>query len=207
MTAPFPVAADSVIELDQDARLWCWDGPVLPCPDLISRLRDRLPWEQPSIRLFGHWHPIPRLQCWCADAGADYRYSGRQLPRTDWTPELSALRSMTSAMTGKPFNSVLVNLYRDGRDSMGWHADDEPELGPTPWIASWTFGAPRDFVLRRKGETRISHSMRLQHGQLLLMSPAVQHCWQHALPRRTRVAGDRMNLTFRYVQPGSGRSE
>jgi alkylated DNA repair dioxygenase AlkB len=199
----FPVTADRVIELDEDARLWCWQRPALPCHDLMSRLRTNLPWEQPSLRLFGRWHPIPRLQCWCADAGADYRYSGRQLPRTDWTRELAALRSTTSAITGKTFNSVLANLYRDGHDSMGWHADDEPELGPLPWIASWTLGESRDFVLRRKGETRIAHRVRLEHGQLLLMSPAVQHRWQHALPRRARVTGERLNLTFRYVQPRS----
>jgi alkylated DNA repair dioxygenase AlkB len=207
VTAVFPVMPDEVIELDRDATLWLWGRTGQPSPALLEQLQQSLPWEQPSLRLFGRWHPIPRLQCWCADPGADYRYSGRPLPRAGWTEELMRLRSLATAITGKPFNSVLANLYRSGDDSMGWHADDEPELGPAPWIASWSLGASRDFAVRRKGESRIYRSISLNDGQLLLMSPGVQQHWQHALPRRARVRAPRLNLTFRYVRPLSNGGE
>ena len=189
------------IVLDDGARLWLWHLATRLPAGLMNRLITKLEWEQPEIRLFGRWQRIPRLQHWCADEGVSYRYSGRTLPTAPWAQELDWLRQMTEQLTGLAFNSVLVNLYRDGQDAMGWHADDEAELGPAPWIASWSFGASRDFCLRRKGETRTSHRMTLTDSSLLLMSPAVQHRWQHALPRRQRVKEARLNLTFRRVQP------
>ena len=199
-----PPHAETV--LGDGARLWLWRLPEGHLPEaLMDRLMASLEWEQPEIRLFGRWQRIPRLQYWCADEGVSYRYSARTLPAAPWTQELSCLRQMTEQLTGLSFNSVLVNLYRDGQDAMGWHADDEAELGPEPWIASWSFGASRDFCLRRKGESRIRHRMTLEHSSLLLMSPAVQHHWQHALPRRQRVRQARLNLTFRRVLPQAAK--
>lgn len=194
-----PPHAETV--LDDDARLWLWHLAATLPEGLMNRLIANLEWEQPEIRLFGRWHRIPRLQHWCADDGVSYRYSGRTLPAAPWSQELGWLRQMTEQLTGLAFNSVLVNLYRDGKDAMGWHADDEAELGPAPWIASWSFGASRDFCLRRKGESRTSRCMTLDDSSLLLMSPAVQHHWQHSLPRRQRVRQPRLNLTFRQVLP------
>lgn len=187
--------------LEDGARLWLWKlGKTLP-DGLMNRLVADLAWEQPEIRLFGRWHRIPRLQHWCADEGVSYRYSGRTLPAAPWSSELDWLRHLTEQLTGLSFNSVLVNLYRDGNDAMGWHADDEAELGPEPWIASWSFGASRDFCLRRKGDSATGHRMVLEDSTLLLMSPTIQHRWQHALPRRQRVDQARLNLTFRRVLP------
>ena len=195
----FGLAPDSGAVLDDGARLWLWHlAGTLP-DRLMDGLVAKLAWEQPEIRLFGRWHRIPRLQHWCADEGVLYRYSGRTLPAAPWSDELRWLRQRTEQLTGLAFNSVLVNLYRDGNDAMGWHADDETELGPAPWIASWSFGASRDFCLRRKGESRTGHRITLEDSTLLLMSPAIQQRWQHALPRRQRVSEARLNLTFRQV--------
>ena len=195
----FRITPAEEIRLDDGALLWRWRRPAALPEDLALTIQHNLPWEQPEIRLFGRWHRIPRLQCWCADRGVVYRYSGRTLPARDWSAELALLRRLTSEITGQPFNSVLANLYRDGDDAMGWHADDEKELGPAPWIASWSFGASREFSLRRKGRTRTEARITLQHGELLLMSPAIQQRWQHALPRRKSVQQPRLNLTFRQI--------
>jgi len=192
--------ADQEIALDEQSRLWLWRTPAGLPGELAEHLMQALDWEQPEIRIYGRWHRIPRLQCWCGDPGANYRYSGQALRRTDWTPPLQQLRALTTSLTGRPYNSALLNLYRDGSDAMGWHADDEPELGPEPWIASWSLGQPRDFVFRAKGTSRIGEKITLHNGDLLLMSPEVQRRWQHALPRRKRVKGWRINLTFRQIQ-------
>jgi alkylated DNA repair dioxygenase AlkB len=198
----FRIAPTEEIRLDDGASLWRWLRPAAVPEGIAQTIRRSLPWEQPEIRLFGRWHRIPRLQCWCADAGMVYRYSGRTLPAIGWLPELSLLRQLTNDITAQPFNSVLANLYRDGDDAMGWHADDEAELGPAPWIASWSFGASREFSLRRKGRTRTEAQITLQDGDLLLMSPAVQQRWQHSLPRRKAVREPRLNLTFRQIMDG-----
>lgn len=183
--------------------LTLWE-PLLPADEadaLLAELSATLPWQQPRITLFGHPHPVPRLQSWHGDAEARYRYSGLAMTPLPWTPALEHLRDLITAVCGHRFNSVLANLYRDGRDSMGWHADDEPELGEQPWIASLSLGATRDFALRPRGASRTALTLPLRHNQLLLMPPAMQHAWQHALPRRLRVAQPRLNLTFRLVQP------
>ena len=183
---------------DHSARLWLWQWPALGT-DERQALIAALPWEQPQIQLFGRRQPIPRLQCWCADPGIYYRYSGRTATHHPWPTTLLALRELTERLSGRRFNGALINLYRNGADSMGWHADDEAELGAAPWVASWSFGASRDFQLRRKGSQRCSHTLRLEDNQLLLMSPQVQQYWQHALPRRRRQQGSRLNLTFRLI--------
>lgn len=200
MTAP----AQQVVLDDAgstSAQLWLWHWPALSASAQQQLIRS-LPWEQPSIQLFGKRHPIPRLQCWCADSGVHYRYSGRTAPWQPWPDSLLMLRQLTERLTGQHFNGALINLYRDGRDCMGWHADDEATLGPAPWVASWSFGASRDFQLRRKGSRRAMYSLTLADNQLLLMAPQVQQDWQHALPRRRRQQGVRLNVTFRLILSG-----
>lgn len=163
---------------------------------LFDRLRATLPWENHPVRLFGREHPAPRLSCWIGDAA--YRYSGLRREPRPWTAELQALRERLAARLGAPFNSVLANLYRDGRDAMGWHADDEPELGPAPVIASVSLGATRRFLLRaREGDARLA--LDLPNGALLVMAGATQARYRHALPRTRRPVGARINLTFRNV--------
>lgn len=119
-----------------------------------------------------------------------------------WLPELTELRTSIERATGTPFNSVLINLYRDGADSMGWHADDEPELGDQPIIASMSLGAERDFVMRRREQTSLHKKqvIQLKHGSLLLMQGDTQRFWHHALPKRRKITTPRINLTFRRIQ-------
>ncbi|HZH44638.1 MAG TPA: alpha-ketoglutarate-dependent dioxygenase AlkB [Lysobacter sp.] len=168
---------------------------------LFEALRAAVPWEQHRIRLFGREHAAPRLSCWIGDADAVYRYSGsRFLPRP-WLPELAALRARLQAELAVPFNSVLANLYRDGKDAMGWHSDDEPELGPAPVIASVSLGAPRRFLLRHRRDPTRRRALLLEPGSLLVMAGASQRDWKHALPRTARPVGARINLTFRNVRP------
>ena len=179
-----------------------WPGWLAEADAWLAKLMAEVSWQQESLRLFGRRHPLPRLSCWMADPGCDYSYSGeRQIPRP-WNASVLALRASLSTLTGHRFNSVLLNLYRDGRDRMGWHADDEAELDPMAPIASLSLGAARSFRFRPKGrgaEASRRLGLELGPGDLLLMDPPTQQHWQHALPSRRRVVGARLNLTFRVV--------
>ncbi|MBF9223748.1 alpha-ketoglutarate-dependent dioxygenase AlkB family protein [Hymenobacter ruricola] len=180
-----------------------FDPAFLPAAEaaaLLAQLTAEVAWEQRTIRLFGQESPQPRLTAWYGDADARYTYSGLAWEPRPWTPALLALRQRLEAATASRFNSVLLNLYRDGRDGMGWHADDEPELGPAPAIASLSLGATRRFRLRpRAGLVHPPLSLDLGSGSLLLMRGPTQRHWQHALPKTTRPLGPRLNLTFRWV--------
>jgi alkylated DNA repair dioxygenase AlkB len=173
---------------------------------LLDKLREDLDWQRDSIRLFGKCHPIPRLHQWYGDAGAKYRWSGLVMQPLPWTPELAELKARIEAVSGARFNAVLANLYRDGNDSMGWHADDEPELGEAPVIASLSLGAGRDFAFRDRMGARPTKYLHLEHGSLLVMAGTTQQHWQHALPRRRRVSEARINLTFRQIDIARSRS-
>lgn len=169
---------------------------------LLQELTATVGWRHEPIKLFGKDVLQPRLTAWYGDAGASYRYSGLQLEPQPWTPALQQLRQRVQAATGARFNSVLLNLYRHGQDSMGWHADDEPELGPAPVIASLSLGAARRFRLRPRPGTDFTHapfSLELGSGSLLLMQGPTQQHWQHAVPKTARPTGPRLNLTFRQV--------
>lgn len=150
------------------------------------------------LRICGKEVPAPRLTAWHGERGCHYRYSGRLHLPAPWTPTLEYLRRRIEETTGQRFNAVLANLYRDGRDGVGWHADNERELGPDPVVASISLGAPRRFRFRSKDRTR-RLDMMLEHGSLLLMAEGTQTAWEHCLPRSTRAVGMRVNLTFRRV--------
>jgi alkylated DNA repair dioxygenase AlkB len=166
----------------------------------FAALRNSLPWEVHRIRLFGRTVDSPRLSAWIGDPDAAYRYSGTRFEPHPWTPELRALRDRVAQAAGVGFNSVLANLYRSGADAMGWHSDDERELGPRPVIASLSLGATRRFRLKhRRGHPGLD--LDLPAGSLLLMRGGTQHAYRHALPRTARPVGERINLTFRHVAP------
>jgi alkylated DNA repair dioxygenase AlkB len=167
--------------------------------DQMARLTRDIDWQQHHLRLFGRDVPAPRLSCWMGDADAVYTYSRTRFEPQPWTPVVATLRDDLCDRLGVRFNSVLANLYRDGRDSMGWHSDDEPELGPQPLIASLSFGAARTFRLRARATRETALSIELAHGSLLVMGGDTQALYQHALPQRARVSGARINLTFRLV--------
>lgn len=161
-------------------------------------LLEQTDWQQETITVYGKSHPTPRLSSWVGDTGTEYRYSNMTMRPLPWTPLLRALKSKVEAASQHQFNSVLLNNYRDGQDSNGWHSDDEPELGPEPVIASLSLGAPRDFKLRHKQQRALKYSLTLAHGSLLIMRGQTQAYWQHHIPKRAR-AGQRLNLTFRTI--------
>ena len=174
-------------------------------PDAASALMDALPgevpWEVHRIRMFGREVASPRLSCWIGDAGASYRYSGSLFQPRPWLPALAALRDRLRDELGLEFNSVLANRYRSGADAMGWHSDNEPELGPAPAIASISLGATRRFLLRHRHDPARRLALDLEPGSLLLMSGPTQAYWKHALPRTARPVGERINLTYRRILP------
>ncbi|MDX1804646.1 MAG: alpha-ketoglutarate-dependent dioxygenase AlkB [Alcanivorax sp.] len=200
----YKIEAPQHYPLDHGAGLWLW--PALLNDNAAKRLFEQLlsaaDWQQPLVQVFAKWHRVPRMTCWYGDAGVRYRYAGMEHSANGWPETLTPLRAAIETLTGLHFNSVLANLYRDGHDSMGYHSDDEAELGEQPWIASFSLGAERDFVLRPKYGAHRGQCLRLplQDNQLLLMNPAVQHHYQHALPRRARVHQSRINLTFRLIR-------
>lgn len=167
---------------------------------LFAHLTSTLCWDRPVIQMFGRSSRLPREVAWVADPGVAYRYSGVSSVTQGWTPFLRELRGRLEQHTGALLNSVLINRYRDGADAVAWHADDEPELGPTPTIASISLGAERRFQLRHKA-TKETVEVRLQHGSLLVMSGTCQRDWVHQVPREAKVKEVRINLTFRYVFP------
>jgi alkylated DNA repair dioxygenase AlkB len=168
---------------------------------LQARLTADVPWTVHRIRMFGRWVDSPRLSCWMGDPGASYRYSGVRFEPEPWHPALRDLRPALEAAVGAPFNSVLLNRYRSGGDSMGWHSDDEPELGLEPTIASLSLGVERRFLLRLRAEPTIKAEFRLAHGDVLTMRGDCQQVAQHALPKMAGVKGERINLTFRWIAP------
>jgi alkylated DNA repair dioxygenase AlkB len=167
---------------------------------LLDALRNAVPWGIHRIRLFGREVDSPRMSCWIGDSGTGYRYSGTRFEPNPWPVALQPIRAALLRELQFGFNSVLANLYRDGRDSMGWHSDDEPELGSQPLIASLSLGATRRFVLKHRGDPSLKRALELPHGSLLVMRGATQANYRHALPRTARPVGPRINLTFRRIQ-------
>jgi alkylated DNA repair dioxygenase AlkB len=166
----------------------------------LQQLAAETPWEQPQLLIHGQHFPVPRLLAWYGDPEASYRYSGLIHQPLPWTPLLADIRARVEEVAGQPLNGVLLNYYRDGNDSMGWHSDDEPELGRNPLVASLNLGGPRRFDLRRKGSGRIEHSLQLGSGSLLVMAGATQHYWQHQVAKTRKPVAPRINLTFRLIR-------
>ena len=185
-----------------DADLLYLDRLPLPHPDqqLLQRLVAEISWRSEEVVMWGRRVSQPRLTAWYGDAGAAYAYSGLQLDPLPWTPLLLDIKDRVEAAAGTAFNSVLLNYYRDDRDSIGFHSDDEPELGERPVIASLSLGEERTFVLKHKTSRRTDPvRLRLGSGSLLLMRRDTQRCWRHGIPKESRPCGPRINLTFRSI--------
>jgi len=163
---------------------------------IMQRLCDETAWKAETIFLFGREVLQPRLSAWYGEAR--YTYSGRSFEPLPFTPLQLDIKRAVEAATGKRFNSVLLNYYRDGQDSMGFHSDDEPELGPQPAIASVSFGATRTFILKHKKRPQ-TVKLDLTDGSLLLMAGKLQHCWRHGINKERKPCGPRINLTFRLI--------
>ena len=169
---------------------------------LMTALQEEIPWKQEHIKLFGKTHPTPRLTAWHGDTHCVYKYSGVVNQPFPWTPSLLTIKTRIESLSnGATFNCVLLNFYRDGSDKMGWHSDDEKELGPNPSIASVSFGATRRFDFKHKTEAHNKFSIHLESGSLLLMQGDMQHHWLHQIPAQKRIQEPRINLTFRYIPP------
>lgn len=167
---------------------------------LFADLHQHVAWKQEQVKLFGKRIDQPRLCAWYGDAGATYTYSGIHLVPNPWTPPLNEIKTAIETALGVPFNSVLVNLYRDQRDTVSWHSDDEHGLGHNPTIASVSFGAARTFQFKHKTDRTLRRAVELTHGSLLVMADGTQTNWLHRIPRTTRVLGPRINLTFRLMK-------
>lgn len=174
---------------------------------LFDQLYASLAWQQDEIVVYGKSVAIPRLQAWYGDNQLAYQYSGLTMIAKPWTSTLLTLKQEIEQHTGYRFNSMLANLYRDGSDTVGWHSDDEPELGSEPVIASLSVGAEREFQLKRRYKDKHSKekqinekiSINLTSGSLLVMAGSTQKYWQHCIPRTKKPKAARINLTFRYV--------
>lgn len=192
---------DAEVHFDDD-----WLSPD-EADALFERLQREVDWEVHRIRMFGRLVDSPRLSCWIGDPQASYVYSGTRFAPRPWPDALIPLRErlapvLVAITAAPPPNSVLANLYRDGRDAMGWHSDDEPELGPRPAIASISLGAPRRFLLRHRARLEHRQEVLLSHGSLLLMAGETQRFYRHAVPKTARPVGSRINLTFRTIIAG-----
>jgi alkylated DNA repair dioxygenase AlkB len=166
---------------------------------LLLELRDTTAWRQETITLYGRKIHQPRLTAWYGEEGTEYVYSGiRNAPRP-WTPALLEVKRAVEPPSGVVFNSVLLNRYRTGRDSVSWHADDEPDFGEQPVIASVSFGGARIFQLKHKRRKELKASIELTHGSVLIMRGGTQANWLHQVPKTARRVDERLNLTFRAI--------
>lgn len=186
--------------LVEDGELKYWEDFLPPdaAAELFLRLRTELSWESEQYKIYGKWVTAPRLVCWYGDSGANYRYSGIDHFPKPWIPALIEIKQKIESNIPATFNSMLGNLYRDGNDSMGWHADKERELGLSPLIASLSLGAVRMFKIRHNRTKRIL-DIPLSSGSLLIMAGDFQHHWRHSVPKTKIITGERINLTFRTI--------
>lgn len=180
----------------EDGELYWLDRLLPDSATALQRLIAETAWRAETITLWGKRYPQPRLTAWHGEAG--YRYSGLTLEPRPFTALQREILAAVERASGHRFNSVLLNYYRDQRDSMGMHSDDERELGPRPVIASLSLGQERQFVLRHK-RSRQRVKLRLSDNGLLLMAGDLQANWQHGIPKETRIRGPRLNLTFRKI--------
>lgn len=164
----------------------------------LDALSQGIHWRQESMNMYGKQVAFPRLTAWYGDNNKPYKFSGITLNPFPWTDELLAIKSKIEPICKVEFNSVLLNRYRNGNDSISWHTDAEPELGKNPTIASVNFGATRTFQLRHI-VTKEKLEIELNHGSLLIMQGELQHFWQHQVPKTKKIIGERINLTFRFI--------
>lgn len=168
---------------------------------LLKELLTNINWRQDKIKIFGKKVDLPRLTAWYGDEGKSYKYSGITMNPEVWTPTLLSIKERIEKVVELNFNSVLANLYRNGKDYVSWHSDDEAELGNNPIIASVSFGATRRFQLKHKYNKDLDTvEIALTHGSLLIMKGAIQHFWQHQIPKTSKVLSARVNLTFRIIK-------
>jgi alkylated DNA repair dioxygenase AlkB len=191
---------EQLLPYDLGATYVPWVLGDLDSDAIFTQLLNESPWLSQKITVFGKTYDEPRRVAWHGDIDAHYSYSGITMKLNPWTPLLQQLREICEQHAEHSFNSVLVNLYRNGQDKNGWHSDNEPELGTEPTIASLSLGASRRFKFRHR-ETKEVVERALENGSLVVMSGLSQKNWEHEIPRQAAVTEPRINLTFRYVHP------
>jgi alkylated DNA repair dioxygenase AlkB len=183
------------------------DGEVLYQPSffsqeesnqLMTQLINETKWQQDTIKFYGKEINLPRLTSWYGDTDKPYTYSGIMMNPHEWSPLLLKVKQMVEETCQSKFSSVLLNYYRDGKDSVSWHQDDEPELGTNPTIASISLGATRTFKFRHITD-KTTEKVELTNGSLVIMKGETQHMWQHSVPKTSKEIGPRINLTFRLI--------
>ena len=173
---------------------------------LFQSLLDAIPWRTATLTIAGQKRPLPRLQCWMADQGRSYSYSGLKLSPHPWNPDVLRIKARLEQLCEHSFNSVLLNYYRDGSDSVSWHADDETELGPNPIVASVSLGAQRTLEFKPKFNlTTPKKQIVLGSGSILIMGKTIQNNWLHQLPKISGTIHPRISLTFRNHQGGEAQ--
>lgn len=165
----------------------------------LKKMIEDIEWKQESMNMYGKEVQFPRLTAWYGDNDKPYSFSGITLQPKKWNEDLLQIKSKIQPIAEVVFNSVLLNLYRSGRDSISWHTDEEKELGPNPVIASVNFGATRKFQLKHMN-TKEKLEIELSHGSLLIMQGELQHFWQHQVPKTSLELKERVNLTFRVIK-------
>ncbi|WP_304199071.1 alpha-ketoglutarate-dependent dioxygenase AlkB [Flavobacterium alvei] len=167
---------------------------------IFEQLTADIPWQQDEIRVFGKVHPQPRLTALFGNEGKSYSYSNIKMQPLPWNSILKKIKSQIETVIETDFTTVLLNLYRDGKDSNGWHADNEKELGKNPIIASVSFGSERVFQLKHNSIPGLKQNILLEHGSLLVMKGTTQHFWKHQIPKTSKLIRSRINLTFRIIK-------
>ena len=185
-----------------------FDGTILYYPNffdasietgILEKLLQEVAWKQEQIRMFGKLLDMPRLTAWYGEEGKTYQYSGLKNTPLPWSEDMLLLKNDIEQRTETKYNSALFNYYRQGSDSMGWHSDNEPELGRNPAIASISFGATRTFQLKHRTQKTPNISIQLEHNSLLLMCAETQHHWLHQIPKTKKEVDARINITFRWI--------
>lgn len=166
---------------------------------LFDALQKEIPWQQDDIKVYGKVYPQPRLTALFGNEGKSYSYSNITMHPHKWSPLLISIKEKVEKATEAIYSTVLLNYYRDGKDSNGWHADNEKELGTNPIIASLSFGTERVFQLKHNHLKNQKINLTLENGSLLLMKGTTQHFWKHQIPKTTKPIGSRINLTFRII--------
>jgi alkylated DNA repair dioxygenase AlkB len=167
---------------------------------IFAILLEETPWQQDEITVYGNKHKQPRLTALYGNEGKPYGYSNIKMQPHHWTLLLQKIKFHIESVVATNFTTVLLNRYRNGLDSNGWHADNEKELGTNPIIASLSFGAERSFHLKHNTITEQKVKITLEHGSLLLMKGTTQHFWKHQIPKTAKPVGERINLTFRVIK-------
>ncbi|SFA74403.1 Alkylated DNA repair dioxygenase AlkB [Flavobacterium swingsii] len=173
--------------------------PLAKANELFLKLQNEIPWQQDNITVFGKMHAQPRLTALFGNEGKPYGYSNIVMQPHAWSPLIVFIKDEVEKICNENFTTVLLNLYRDGKDSNGWHADNEKELGRNPIIASVSFGTERVFQLKHN-TLELKQNIVLQHGSLLIMRGTTQHFWKHQIPKTKKEIEPRINLTFRIIK-------